>query len=66
VNARTLVESDAAVMIADHEVSIRLKQELFSLLNDDVKRLAMSEACRKFGRPDAGKIIAGKILTLIK
>lgn len=66
VNARTLAEADAAVMIPDAEVSVRLKQELSSLLNDDVKRLAMSEASRKFGKPDAGRVIAQKISQMIK
>jgi UDP-N-acetylglucosamine--N-acetylmuramyl-(pentapeptide) pyrophosphoryl-undecaprenol N-acetylglucosamine transferase len=65
VNARTLAEAGAAVMIADRELGLRLKQELCSLLNDDVRRLVLSEACRKFGKPDAGSNIAKKIMALI-
>jgi UDP-N-acetylglucosamine--N-acetylmuramyl-(pentapeptide) pyrophosphoryl-undecaprenol N-acetylglucosamine transferase len=66
VNARTLSDAGAAVMIADSELSLRLQPELLLLLNDDVRRLVLSEACRKFGKPDAGSSIAQKILTLIE
>jgi UDP-N-acetylglucosamine--N-acetylmuramyl-(pentapeptide) pyrophosphoryl-undecaprenol N-acetylglucosamine transferase len=65
-NARTLAEAGAAIVIADSDLPSRLKPELLSLLNDDVKRLALSEACRKLGKPDAGSVIAKKILSLVK
>jgi len=64
-NARILAEMDVVVMIADNELSLRLKPELLLLLNDDVKRFVLSEACRKFGKPDAGSNIAKKIMALM-
>jgi UDP-N-acetylglucosamine:LPS N-acetylglucosamine transferase len=60
-----LAEADVVVMIADNELSLRLKPELLSLLNDDVRRFVLSEACRKFGKPDAGSNIAKKIMALM-
>jgi len=65
-NARSLVDKGAAIMIADKNVKTMLKKELIYLLSDNKKILQMSEACRKLGKPDAGKEIARRILDLAK
>jgi UDP-N-acetylglucosamine--N-acetylmuramyl-(pentapeptide) pyrophosphoryl-undecaprenol N-acetylglucosamine transferase len=61
VNARTLADAGAAVMIKDGETGMKLKDELFRLLNDDDRRLRIGRACLEFGRPEAGKKIAQKV-----
>jgi UDP-N-acetylglucosamine--N-acetylmuramyl-(pentapeptide) pyrophosphoryl-undecaprenol N-acetylglucosamine transferase len=63
-NARSLVDIGAAVMIADRDVNIQLKDELISLLNDDKRRQQLREKCRELGRPNAGKQIAKRILEI--
>jgi UDP-N-acetylglucosamine--N-acetylmuramyl-(pentapeptide) pyrophosphoryl-undecaprenol N-acetylglucosamine transferase len=65
-NAQTLVDAGAAVMIADRDVKMKLKDVLYSMINDDTKRLQMNEASRAIGKPDAGREIAQRILELAK
>jgi UDP-N-acetylglucosamine--N-acetylmuramyl-(pentapeptide) pyrophosphoryl-undecaprenol N-acetylglucosamine transferase len=65
VNAQTLVDAGAALMIADRDVKVKLREVLHSVLSDDAKRLRMSEASRAIGKPNAGREIAKKILALI-
>jgi len=64
-NAKTLAEAGAAIMIPNSEVQMRLKAEIFQLLKDDEKRNRLSEACKKFGKPDAGEKIAKRILAMV-
>jgi len=64
-NAQTLVDAGAAVMIADQDVKTKLKTELISLLNNNNKRQQMNEASHAFGKPNAGKEIAQRILELV-
>ena len=65
-NARTLVDAGAAIMITDRNVKTALKGELISLLRENKKRQQMSEACRKLGKPNAGSVIAHRILDMAK
>jgi UDP-N-acetylglucosamine--N-acetylmuramyl-(pentapeptide) pyrophosphoryl-undecaprenol N-acetylglucosamine transferase len=65
VNAQTLVEAGAGMMIADRDIKEKLKAALLSILNDDKKRQQMNDACRAIGKPNAGREIARKILALI-
>ncbi|MCX6122291.1 MAG: undecaprenyldiphospho-muramoylpentapeptide beta-N-acetylglucosaminyltransferase [Ignavibacteriales bacterium] len=65
-NAQTLVDAGAAVMIADRDVKMKLKDVLNSIMNDDKKRLQMNEASRAIGKPNAGREIAQRILELAK
>ncbi len=53
-------------MIANSELKLRLKNEIFSLLENEEKRNKMSALSRSLGKPLAGKMIAQKILDLIK
>ena len=63
-NAQTLVNAGAAVMIADQDVKIKLKDVLNSILDDDKKRRQMNEASLALGKPNAGREIAQRILEL--
>jgi UDP-N-acetylglucosamine--N-acetylmuramyl-(pentapeptide) pyrophosphoryl-undecaprenol N-acetylglucosamine transferase len=65
-NACSLVDVGAAMMIKDSNVKTALKDELILLLSDDKKRQRMSEACRKLGKPNAGRVIAHRILDIAK
>jgi UDP-N-acetylglucosamine--N-acetylmuramyl-(pentapeptide) pyrophosphoryl-undecaprenol N-acetylglucosamine transferase len=65
-NAQTLVEAGAAVMIADRDVKMKLKDVIYSILNDDNKRNQMNKASRAMGKADAGRDIAKRILELAK
>ena len=66
VNAQTMVDAGAAVMIADRDVKLKLKATISSIINDDKKRLQMCQASRALGKPNAGKDIALRILELTK
>ena len=63
-NAQTLVNAGAAVMIADRDVKMKLKDVIHSLLNDDKKCRQMNEASLALGKPNAGREIAQRILEL--
>ncbi len=65
LNARMMVEAGAAVMIRDAELSTGLHEKLFSLLHDDERRRAMAAASKALGRPEATRMIAEKILSLV-
>ncbi len=62
-NARQLVEAGAAIMLRDHECTgERLEKELRTLLADGPARLvAMGEAARSLGRPDAADAVAAVV-----
>ncbi|MFA5834950.1 MAG: undecaprenyldiphospho-muramoylpentapeptide beta-N-acetylglucosaminyltransferase [Bacteroidota bacterium] len=66
MNAQTMVEAGAAIMIKDS----KLKESLFStvrgLLFDDQQRVTMGKLSLQLGKPDAGKEIAEKIVALKK
>lgn len=65
VNAQTLVDAGAAVLIKDKEVGSKLAGEVQSLLADDRRREAMHAASLALGRPGAGRVMAERILRLI-
>ncbi len=66
LNAKTMVESGAAVMVKDSEVQDKLLSSVRDLLFDDTKRNRMSERSLNLGKPDAGKEIAEKIMNLVR
>lgn len=62
-NARAVVEAGGAVVVADSELSAqRLLDEALSLLTDDVRRAAMSQAARNLMPRDAAGAFAQLIL----
>ena len=52
-NAASLVHAGGAVRLADSEVVERLEKCVLELLSDEPRRLAMAEASRQLGRPEA-------------
>ena len=66
LNAETLVEAGAAVMIIDSELQTKLLPSIRKLLFDDLKQKTMREKSLKLGKPNAGKDIAQKIVMLAR
>jgi UDP-N-acetylglucosamine--N-acetylmuramyl-(pentapeptide) pyrophosphoryl-undecaprenol N-acetylglucosamine transferase len=66
MNAETLVEAGAALMVNDFELQNKLLPAIRSLLFDDVKQKTMGEKSLNLGKPNAGKEIAQKIVTLAR
>jgi UDP-N-acetylglucosamine--N-acetylmuramyl-(pentapeptide) pyrophosphoryl-undecaprenol N-acetylglucosamine transferase len=64
MNAETLVEAGAALMIKDSELSNKLRSTIRELLFDDVKQTTMKKKSLNLGKPNAGNEIAQKIITL--
>lgn len=64
LNAKTVAQAGAAVVVMDQEVNSVLGQRIRELLNDSTMLESMSKASKAMGKPDAGAIIAEKILTL--
>jgi UDP-N-acetylglucosamine--N-acetylmuramyl-(pentapeptide) pyrophosphoryl-undecaprenol N-acetylglucosamine transferase len=65
-NAQTLVDAGAAVMIADRDVKLRLKEVLHSIISNEKIIAQMNEASHAMGKPNAGGEIAKRILELAK
>ena len=62
-NAKWMERAGAAVILPDSEVTPeRLRQEVDTLLLDDERLKAMSEASRALARPDAARAIAHQIV----
>lgn len=65
-NARVLVNASAALMIEDGEVAQKFGLTVIGLLKDSLRLQAMSSASRALGRPDAGPVIARKVLEFVR
>ncbi|MCZ2277857.1 MAG: undecaprenyldiphospho-muramoylpentapeptide beta-N-acetylglucosaminyltransferase [Bacteroidia bacterium] len=66
MNALTLVNQQAAVMIRDHEVKDRLAEEVKRVMNDRELQHQLSVNIKKLALPDAAKSIAKEVLLLAK
>ncbi len=64
MNAEALVDAGAAIVIQDEEMEAKLSDAVLALLNDKIKINSMAAAARGLGKPNAGQVIAGKILAL--
>ncbi|MGA7159831.1 MAG: undecaprenyldiphospho-muramoylpentapeptide beta-N-acetylglucosaminyltransferase [Bacteroidota bacterium] len=64
LNAQTLVEAGAAVMIKDTDLDAKILSTLKEILLNDTVRSDMGKKSLRLGKPDAGKEIAQKILGL--
>jgi len=64
LNAQTLVDAGAAVMVKDKELDAKTLSAIREILLNDTKQRSMTEKSLQLGKPDAGKEIAQKILTL--
>lgn len=65
LNARTLEEAGAALMIKDSSLMSEAEKSIFALMNNAQLRDEMSKKCLALGKPDAGKIIASKIYKMV-
>ena len=65
-NAKVLAESGAALLVKDSDLKEYLLPVLNGLLKDKALRNRIGDACRLFGMPDAGKVIAQEIVSLIR
>ena len=63
-NAQALVESQAAVLIRDHEAPLKLVSEVLELIRDRDKQEMLSNNIRKMARPQAARHIAEEVLKL--
>ncbi|MBC7885757.1 MAG: undecaprenyldiphospho-muramoylpentapeptide beta-N-acetylglucosaminyltransferase [Saprospiraceae bacterium] len=64
VNALSLIEKDAAILLKDTDAKKYLIEEMSQLLGDDVKRKSLESNIRYFARPEAAKEIASEILNI--
>lgn len=65
MNARTMADAGAAIMMPDSEVEKRLEKVLVELLQNNKHMKSMAGASKSLGKPDASQIIAEKVLGLI-
>jgi UDP-N-acetylglucosamine--N-acetylmuramyl-(pentapeptide) pyrophosphoryl-undecaprenol N-acetylglucosamine transferase len=64
-NAESLVRRGAAVAVSEAQADVgRLATEILRLLTDDAARVAMAEASRQLGRPEAAYDVAADLLAL--
>jgi UDP-N-acetylglucosamine--N-acetylmuramyl-(pentapeptide) pyrophosphoryl-undecaprenol N-acetylglucosamine transferase len=66
INAKTIAEAGAAVIVLDKEVHTTLGKTILEILKDRARMESMSKASKTLGRPNAVKVIAEKILSLVK
>jgi UDP-N-acetylglucosamine--N-acetylmuramyl-(pentapeptide) pyrophosphoryl-undecaprenol N-acetylglucosamine transferase len=69
-NAKVLADGGAAVLVDDEKIAAKnaekLRPILESLLHDEPKRQAMSQAAHKLARPEAAENVADVVAQLIK
>lgn len=62
LNARSLAEAGAAVMVPDGELDVdRLADEIAALVDDPARLESMGAAARELGRPDAATSVAALV-----
>ena len=64
VNAMSLVNKGAAVLVRDVEAKEKLVTEIESLLSDEVRKSGLERNIKYFARPEAAKQIAAEILKI--
>ncbi|MDP2207957.1 MAG: undecaprenyldiphospho-muramoylpentapeptide beta-N-acetylglucosaminyltransferase [Bacteroidota bacterium] len=65
INAKTLEEAGAALVIRDSALMSEAEKSILALMNNDQLRSEMSKKSLALGKPDAGKIIASKIHKMV-
>jgi UDP-N-acetylglucosamine--N-acetylmuramyl-(pentapeptide) pyrophosphoryl-undecaprenol N-acetylglucosamine transferase len=65
MNAKALTERDAAVLVADNEVTAKLVSTVYALLDDDARRTNLSTNARGMAQTGAVTRIANEVLNLI-
>jgi UDP-N-acetylglucosamine--N-acetylmuramyl-(pentapeptide) pyrophosphoryl-undecaprenol N-acetylglucosamine transferase len=66
VNAKTLADAGAALMLADNEIKDKIEQLFMRLFDDSNLLSVMNEKSKELGRPQAGINIARKIIEMAK
>lgn len=66
VNALSLVKKNAAIMIRDEDVELKLMKAISDLVEDDARIMEMENNILKLGNKQADEIIAKQILESIK
>jgi UDP-N-acetylglucosamine--N-acetylmuramyl-(pentapeptide) pyrophosphoryl-undecaprenol N-acetylglucosamine transferase len=66
MNAKSMAERGAAVVVSDSNVGQILEGVVRELLADPARRKAMEQASKSLGRANAGEVIASEILGIIK
>ena len=64
LNAQTLVDAGAAVMVKDMDLDAKALSTIKEILLNSKRQQSMGEKSLKLGKPNAGKEIADKILAL--
>ena len=64
-NAMALVEKNAAIMVHDKEAKEKMISTAIDLLNDDNKKMELTNNIKKLAKPNAAENIAKEILKLI-
>lgn len=65
MNAKALTERDAAVLVADQDVTEKLIPAVFDILDDDARKKQLSENARAMAQTGAVTRIANEVLNLI-
>ncbi|RED92446.1 UDP-N-acetylglucosamine-N-acetylmuramylpentapeptide N-acetylglucosamine transferase [Marinoscillum furvescens DSM 4134] len=65
VNARALVERDAAILVKDSDGQEQLLDAAFALLEDEERKAVLAKNIKNMSRPDAAKDIANEVVKLI-
>lgn len=62
INARTLADAGAAILLADRDAAEHLAETVLSAFSDRSRLQAMGEAARRLGSPEAATVIARELL----
>lgn len=65
-NAMALVNKNAAILVKDNMAKEILVDAAMNLLGDESKKQELSTNIKKLAKPDAAKIIANEVMSLIK
>ena len=65
-NALALVEKDAAVMLKDNEIDLKLFPEALKLVKDEKRCSIMAQNIKMLAKPDATKVIVDEVEKLLK
>lgn len=65
INAKALVERDAAVLVKDHEAMDQLIDTAFELLTNEERKATLSQNIKAMSHQDAPRLIANEIVQMI-
>lgn len=66
LNAKTLQDSNAAIIIEDNKLSELLEKVVIELINDETRLQNMSMNCKSLGCSNAAEVIARKIIDILE